>query len=410
MGGMVKLKKALGFAWLGVINHIDSDLIIITCKTSTTMIRKIKLGVLILGCFLLFSCVLNEPVAIQNTPCNTIRQIKFEPDRITLNDTTFITSISWKIWKKLPEKLLVNTTTKASISSAFLFAVDSLYKIEATVQNQCGMTIRLDTTFDCTLDNLFSITLDKNIVDVPGGRFPMGQGISLGVSEKIAFQKSSSDTVSVNPFSISKYELTRNEWVTIMRTNVGRKDTTNFSWCSQCPITHVRLIDVINFIEFINQKSQQYEYRLPTEAEWEFAARGGNPLSPTFNYKFAGTSNQLSDVAWTLYNSGARAFPVGTRQANSLGLYDMTGNASEWCTRKNAPLNTLGDADFLQRGGSFVDTFINLDSQKGMLYLYYTVVDLGYKNGFIHDKTDNSYNYGTQKTETAGIRLIRSKK
>ena len=69
------------------------------------------------------------------------------------------------------------------------------------------------------------------------------------------------------------------------------------------------------------------EFRLPTEAEWEYAARGGKKSR---GYQYSGSSN-ISDVAWYADNSGSKTHPVGTKQSNELGLYDMTGNVCEWC-------------------------------------------------------------------------------
>lgn len=163
--------------------------------------------------------------------------------------------------------------------------------------------------------NQFSIFLNEpDMVMVQGGTFAMGSNENN--NEKPIHY------VTLSSFKIAKYETTIAQFQKVMGKNPsGRKD------CLDCPVTALNWEEVQTFIKKLNTLSGK-NYRLPTEAEWEYAARGGTKSK---QFKYAG-SNDISSVAWTSINSGSRTHPVGQKQPNELELYDMSGNIFELCS------------------------------------------------------------------------------
>lgn len=189
---------------------------------------------------------------------------------------------------------------------------------------------------------------DLAVVPVKGGCFKMGAAEDKNLHE-----------VCVSDFAIGKYEVTQGQWQEIMGNNPSR-----YSACgSNCPVDQVSWNDIQEFIAKLNSKSGK-QYRLPTEAEWEFAARSGGK-----DEKFSG-ANSLDAVAWYDKNSDSKPHPVGTKQANGLGIYDMSGNTWEWvndCYRsnyyktspKNNPQGPMCSDKRVLRGGSWFNTADN---------------------------------------------------
>jgi formylglycine-generating enzyme required for sulfatase activity len=161
------------------------------------------------------------------------------------------------------------------------------------------------------------------MVQVPGGSYVMGD---------------TKKKVQVNSFLIGKYPVTQGQWVAVMGSNPS-----HFKHSDRHPVESVSYNDVQQFINKLNQMTGR-NYRLPSEEEWEYAARSGGK-----NETWAGTSNEqeLDDYAWSSNNAGGSTQPVGLKKPNGLGIYDMSGNVCEWCSSLINGSNRVG------RGGSW---------------------------------------------------------
>jgi formylglycine-generating enzyme required for sulfatase activity len=215
----------------------------------------------------------------------------------------------------------------------------------------------------------------NNMVRIEGGTFTMGSPSSeSGRSDNEVQHR-----VTVSSFYMGKYQVTQEEYETVMGTNPSNKKGYNL------PVEQVTWYEAVEYCNRLSQREgltpaytingtnvswnrSATGYRLPTEAEWEYAARGGNGSPGNFIYS---GSNSIDEVAWYTSNSAGGTQPVGTKKANGLGLYDLSGNVWEWCwdwygayptSLQADPVGASSGSFRVGRGGSWYNTAQNVRS------------------------------------------------
>jgi formylglycine-generating enzyme required for sulfatase activity len=167
-------------------------------------------------------------------------------------------------------------------------------------------------------EKTYTTSLGMDFTLVPAGSFTMGADKNF---ENADDDETPQHRVSISkPFYLGTYEVTQAQWTAVMGNNPSKfKGRSN-------PVEQVSWDDIRIFIQRLNQKEGHARYRLPTEAEWEYAARAGT----TGAYSFGDDEDSLGRYAWYEGNSGEKTHPVGQKQPNAWGLYDMHGNVYEW--------------------------------------------------------------------------------
>jgi|GEM_PF-654185 len=217
-------------------------------------------------------------------------------------------------------------------------------------ENGNDMNEENKTTFD-----LNGVTF--KMVTVEGGTFTMGSDErAKGGGTQVSNQKGEHQ-VTLSTYMIGETEVTRALWNEVMR---GTHSNSDLNY----PIASVTVADCLAFIKKLNEKAHEAgiiptdkNFYLPTEAQWEFASKGGNESK---GYTYSG-SNNLSEVGWTS-SDGSSVHPVKKKKPNELGIYDMSGNVYEWVADyaapyttepKTDPCNTTPSNNHIKRGGSF---------------------------------------------------------
>ena len=197
---------------------------------------------------------------------------------------------------------------------------------------------------------LMLTAIETSMISIDGGIFTMGctsdQGAECTHDEFPIHQ------VQISNFKLLKTEVTQGMWQSVMGNNPSFNKRS-----AQFPVENVSFTDIEKFISLLNTLSS-HQYRLPTEAEWEFAARGGIKSKSTL---FSGSSDAQT-VSWNIGNSSNTSHIAGYKNANELGLYDMSGNVWEWCsdwygeyhsTLESDPRGAIDGTDKVIRGGSY---------------------------------------------------------
>ena len=185
--------------------------------------------------------------------------------------------------------------------------------------------------------------INMSMIYVKGGEFMMG-----GTSEQGSAAESDETVirrVNVNDFYIGQFEVTQAQWEAVMGTSIyQQKSAAGGSGMAgvgpDYPMYYVSWEEASEFCRILSRKTGK-KYSLPTEAEWEYAARGGQKSDKT---KFSG-SNLVSYVAWYDDNSNSSTHPVGSKNSNELDIYDMSGNVWEWCYDWYSNSYSRGDVD-----------------------------------------------------------------
>ena len=198
--------------------------------------------------------------------------------------------------------------------------------------------------------NFRLITIPEGMVYVDGGSFNR-----IGIDEKK--KEETKHSVTLRSFLMDRTEVTQREYRHVMG-----KLASDYTGCMECPVENVSWFDALEYANKVGK-------RLPTEAEWEFAAKGG--MKARGNQIYSG-SNKIDDVAWYLANTGNKQ-PVGLKMPNAIGIYDMSGNVWEWCSdwyhneyfqiaKENNPKGPDYGTEKVVRGGSWFsnDVFCNV--------------------------------------------------
>ena len=234
------------------------------------------------------------------------------------------------------------------------------YYYRAYAINEVGIAYGEEYSFTTGIETTMSVEVNGiaiELVLVEGGTFTMGATPDLIALAQYDSDELPAHEVTLDTYYMAKYEVTQALWIEIMGTNPSQIVRDN-----NCPVDGMSYLQCLQFIEKLNERTGLY-FNLPTEAQWEYAARGGNKSQ---GFLYSG-SNDATEVGWVEENMvDFGQHPGGGKAPNELGIYDMTGNVNEWCrdvyaaypeepqVNPKGPKPSGSSTVYVVRGGSFL--------------------------------------------------------
>ena len=228
----------------------------------------------------------------------------------------------------------------------YLYEHDDFTKVE----NINGILLHWSDTMELSKEQKTVVrNLVANLVRVEGGTFRMGAQSGLPQGDNYDPEARDNESpvheVTLSDFYLGRFEITQREWRAIMGDELNWSEP--YGKGNDFPAYNVSRNDALRFLEKLSAMTR-LPFRLPTEAQWEYAARGG---SHSLHYRFSG-SNQVDEVAWHIGNSNGVLHPVGGKLSNELGLCDMSGSLWELCSDTYGPYLSTPQTDPLADSGS----------------------------------------------------------
>ena len=238
---------------------------------------------------------------------------------------------------------------------------NTTYHFKAYATNSQGTSYGEELTFTTVAEAVKNFNINSAVltmVRVEGGTFQMG-----GSDENAQSYEKPVHNVTLDDYYIGLCEVTNEQWEAVVNGRVPSpiEDPIWYNEKRFLPKTMISYVECLDFISKLNAQTG-LEFSLPTEAQWEYAARGGNKSR---GYTYSG-SNDASEVGWCYENAATQVTIVATKNSNELGLYDMTGNVNEWCSDWYGPYssedqtNPVGpDSGYyrVMRGGSVINFY-----------------------------------------------------